>query len=173
MIAGGCPVIGKTASRPRPHRLETDLMADLVIEHTEIHAPIDACWSAAIDFERYSDWARDLKDVTVKSRDDQGRGVDVSFRAAGMGRSAAYTLRYDYSDAPHRLAWELVRGDLVRKLDGYYQFQEVDDARTHVSYRLEVELLLPLPGFIKRRTQVKIMDTALRELKAQVESAHA
>ena len=145
-------------------------MADLVIEHTEINAPLAACWETAVDFERYSDWARDLKTVTVRSRDDERRGIEVAFRAAGMGRSASYTLRYDYADAPHRLSWKLVRGDLVRKLDGYYEFEAVDDARTHVSYRLEVELILPLPGFVKRRTQVKIMDTALRELKARVES---
>ncbi len=148
-------------------------MADLVLEQTEIQAPLDACWSTATDFERYSDWAHDLKEVTVESRDEQGRAVEVAFRAAGMGRSASYLLRYDYADAPHRLSWKLVRSELVRKLDGYYEFEAVDGARTQVSYRLEVELILPLPGFVKRRTQVKIMDTALRELKARVESASA
>lgn len=150
-------------------------MADLVTEDTEINAPPEACWEIAADFEHYSDWARDLKEVSIETRDEQGRGVDVAFRAAGMGHSSAYTLRYDYTDAPNRLAWQLVRGDLMRKLDGYYEFRAAEDdpGRTEVSYRLEVELILPLPGFVKRRTQVKIMDTALRELKARVESANA
>jgi hypothetical protein len=150
-------------------------MPDLVIETTEIDAPPDACWAAAIDYPAYADWAHDLKQVEVQTRDAEGRGLEVLFRAAGMGRSVGYTLRYDYSDAPHRLAWVLVKGDLVSKLDGYYEFEPVegDPDRTKVDYRLEVELILPLPGFVKRRTQVKIMDTALGELKARVESARS
>ena len=37
-------------------------------------------------------------------------------------------------------------------------------------YELEVELVVPLPGFVKRRAELKIMHTALRELKARVEA---
>ena len=36
---------------------------------------------------------------------------------------------------------------------------------------LEAELIVPLPGFIKRRTQLKIMHTALKELKSRVEGS--
>lgn len=146
-------------------------MADLVTEHITIAASPDVCFATAVDFERYSEWARDLKQVTVLNRDDQGRPRDVAFRAAGMGRSANYTLRYDYGGAPDRLAWVLIAGDLARKLDGYYDFSPAPDQPKHteVRYRLEVELILPLPGFVKRRTQSKIMHTALRELKSRVE----
>jgi hypothetical protein len=36
-------------------------------------------------------------------------------------------------------------------------------------YHLTVELVVPLPGFVKRRAESKIMHNALRELKAHVE----
>ena len=42
---------------------------------------------------------------------------------------------------------------------------------TDVTYHLEVELRVPIPGFIKMRAQSRIMSTALRELKARVESS--
>ncbi len=45
------------------------------------------------------------------------------------------------------------------------------DGSTEVTYNLEVELRVPLPGFIKRRAQSRIMHTALEELKARVESS--
>ena len=44
------------------------------------------------------------------------------------------------------------------------------DGGTEVTYHLEVEMKVPLPGFIKMRAQSRIMSIALRELKARVES---
>ena len=44
------------------------------------------------------------------------------------------------------------------------------DELTEAIVELEAELIVPLPGFVKRRTQGKIMHTALNELKARVES---
>jgi ribosome-associated toxin RatA of RatAB toxin-antitoxin module len=123
------------------------------------------------DFDHYTDWIRDLKSVEVVSRDDEGRATAVQYRAAAMGRSTSYTLRYDYSDAPRSLPWKLVRGDIMRRLDGAYEFVPVPDdpERTDVVYHLTVELIVPLPGFVKRRAESKIMHNALRELKAHVE----
>ncbi|MEJ7582773.1 MAG: SRPBCC family protein [Acidimicrobiales bacterium] len=142
-------------------------MADSVAERTTIEASRERCLAVLLDFERYPEWARDLKQATVLERDGTGRGVEVRFRAAGMGYSTSYTLRYDHSN-PDRLAWKLLKGDLTRKLDGYYEFLDGDRV-VDVTYVLEAELILPLPGFIKRRTQLKIMHTALKELKARVE----
>ena len=147
-------------------------MADSVTEHTTIDATQDACLDVLLDFERYPEWARDLKEATVLERDAQGRGVEVRFRAAGMGYSTSYTLRYDHS-AEGVLAWRLTRGDLTRKLDGSYRFDDRADGGVDVTYQLEAELVVPLPGFIKRRTQLKIMHTALKELKSRVEAQSA
>ena len=144
-------------------------MADSVTEHTTIDATRDACLGVLLDFERYPEWARDLKEATVIERDAQGRGIEVRFRAAGMGYSTSYTLRYDHS-SPDTLAWRLTRGDLTRKLDGSYHFEDRADGGVDVTYKLEAELVVPLPGFIKRRTQLKIMHTALKELKTRVEA---
>ena len=146
-------------------------MADQATERTTIAAAPERCFEAAIAFERYPDWARDIKQATVDERDDEGRGVQVTYRAAAMGRSTSYTLRYDYSGAPERLSWELVRGDIMRRLDGTYVFAAArNGAATDVTYHLTVELIVPLPGFVKRRAESRIMHTALRELKQYVEA---
>ena len=72
---------------------------------------------------------------------------------------------------PGSLAWKQTAGDLTSKLDGRYSFEPAGDGGTEVTYTLEVELRVPLPGFIKRRAQSRIMHTALEELKARVESS--
>ena len=144
-------------------------MAEEANERIRIDASRDACLAVALDFERYPEWAADIKEVEVEERDDDGRGTSVRYRTAAMGQSARYTLAYDYSDAPHSMAWKLVEGNIMRVLDGSYTF-DLNDGGTLVTYHLEVELLIPMPGFVKRRAEAKIMGTALRELKRRVES---
>jgi uncharacterized membrane protein len=146
-------------------------VADVARQEAIIAAPVGDLWAVLVDFARYPTWARDLKQVEVLERDDEGRGVEVLYRAAAMGRSTTYVLRYDYADAPNRLPWRLVRGDIMRRLDGSYSLSPVagDPSKTDVVYELEVELVIPLPGFVKHRAEHKIMHTALRELKTFAE----
>src|SRR5438045_1713763 len=144
-------------------------MAEQATEQITIDAPPQRVFDVALDFERYPVWAADVKEVEVEARDDEGRGTSVRYRTAAMGQSARYTLAYDYSDAPHSMAWKLTEGNIMRVLDGSYTF-DPSNGGTLVTYHLEVELLIPMPGFVKRRAEAKIMGTALRELKRRVES---
>ena len=146
-------------------------MTDQASQRMTIAASPQELFDVVTDFDRYTNWIRDLKSVEVIERDDEGRAVEVRYRAAAMGRSTSYTLRYDYADAPGILPWKLVSGDIMRRLDGAYEFQPVDGDpdRTDVVYHLAVELVVPLPAFVKRRAESKIMHNALRELKAHVE----
>jgi uncharacterized membrane protein len=146
-------------------------VAEQANEETTIDAPVEQCYEVLTDFERYPEWAGDLKESTVLERDDEGRPVVVEFRAAAMGRSTTYRLRYDYTGAPRRLGWQLETGDIQRELDGAYELRPADDdpGRTDVVYELSVDLIMPIPGFVKRRAETRILKTALDELKARVE----
>ena len=147
-------------------------MVDQAHERATIAAAAERLWEVAIDFEKYPVWAHDLKEARVVERDDEGRATKVAFRAAAMGRSTRYTLAYDYEGFPDRMSWELAEGDIMRRLDGSYTFSPVEGDReaTDVVYELTVELVIPLPGFVKRRAESKIIHTALRELKEFVEA---
>ena len=146
-------------------------MAEQATERTTIAAPPDVVYAIALDIERYPEWAQDIKEVTIVDRDEDERPLRVRFRAAAMGHSARYVLKYDHSGAPRSLAWVLEQGDIVRKLDGEYLFEPTADGTTDVTYHLEAELAVPLPGFIKRRAESKIMTTALEELRHRCEDA--
>jgi ribosome-associated toxin RatA of RatAB toxin-antitoxin module len=145
-------------------------VAEQATERMVAAASPEHCFAVVSDVAGYPAWAADVKDVTVLVRDEQGRPIEVAFRAAAFGRSTSYTLAYDYTDAPRALAWKQIAGDLTSKLDGTYAFEGTGNGDTEVTYRLEVELRVPLPGFIKRRAQSRIMRTALADLKARVES---
>jgi ribosome-associated toxin RatA of RatAB toxin-antitoxin module len=140
-----------------------------VTERMIIRGTPERCFDVLTSFEQYPEWAADIKSVSVNERDETGRGVQVTFRAAAFGRSTSYTLRYDYEAAPEELSWAQVAGDLTRRLDGSYELVPSGDGSTEITYRLVVDLKVPLPGFVKRRAEGRIMGTALRELKARVE----
>jgi hypothetical protein len=144
-------------------------MAEHASERIRVDASPDECLGVVLDFERYPEWARDLKQVTITERDADGRGRLVEFRAAAMGQSFRYVLAYDYANLPESFSWVLDSGEKLRKLDGSYRFEPEGDG-TRVHYDLEVDLSIPLPGLIKRRAAGMIMGTALRELKKAVES---
>lgn len=146
-------------------------MAELATERMVVAATPEQCFAVVSDVERYTEWAADIKQVSVERRDDEGRALEVSWRVGAFGRSTSYTLVYDYAGAPQALVWKQVAGDLTSKLDGEYRFEAGGDGTTEVSYTLEVELRVPLPGFIKRRAQSRIMHIALEDLKARVESS--
>jgi len=150
-------------------------MSDKARETVLINASVQVCFDTLTDFERYPQWAGDLKQAIVVESDDEGRASIVEFRAAAMGRSTTYRLRYDYEGAPYQLSWFLESGDLQRELDGAYHLSEVEAPEgegplTEVVYELSVDLVLPIPGFVKRRAEARILKTALTDLKTLVES---
>ena len=144
-------------------------MTETASQTITIAAPPERVWAIAADVERYPEWAKDVKDVVIRARDTDGRPTEVEFRASALGRSTHYTLGYDYSNAPGVLAWRLVRGDIMRTIDGAYHFVQNPDGGTDVRYDLAIELVVPLPGFVKRRAEVRILNT-VRELKVRAEA---
>lgn len=143
-------------------------MAETATETVVINAPAEQVWEVVTALEHYPEWVKVIKDVVVRARDDQQRPLEVEFRASAFGRSTHYTLGYDYSRAPDALSWHLIKGDIQRAIDGTYTFTENSDGTTTVVYDLAIELAMVLPAFVKRRAEVRILNT-LRELKARVE----
>ena len=147
-------------------------MLDEATETRIVDASPSRCFEVAADVESYDEWTADLKSAAVVERDEDGRPSLVTFRAAAMGRSTTYSLRYDHSESPRRLSWVQEAGDITRRLDGWYRFDPIDlePDRCEVTYHLEVDVIVPLPGFVKRRAEGRIIHTALDDLQRRAES---
>jgi ribosome-associated toxin RatA of RatAB toxin-antitoxin module len=137
-------------------------------ESIRVSAPPEVVYRVVTDFEHYDEWVSDLKRVEVLESDAQGRPLEVEFRAAAFGRSTTYSLRYDYDHAPEILAWHQTDGDLTAILNGEYRFTP-ESGGTLLTYDLEVELLVPIPSFVKSRAAHRIQSQALQELKTRAE----
>ena len=133
----------------------------------EIDAPPDRVMAVIVDFEAYPEWVQGMKQVEVVQRGSDGRAEQVHFDL-DAGVKDAYTLEYDYAD-PHTLNWHLVDGKLMRGMDGTYELS-ASGPGTHVTYRLAVDLAIPMIGMLRRKAEKVIIDTALKGLKKRVES---
>ncbi len=151
-------------------------MSDEAVEHIRIGAPPGRCFEVAVDFEHYPLWATDVKHVEVLARDDDGRGAKVRFAVAAMGQQITYTLDYDYGGAPTEFSWKLAESNILTALDGSYHFEpdpDAGDEATALTYRLAVDLNLPLPGFMKRQAAGMVINNALKGFKRYLEAGGA
>jgi uncharacterized membrane protein len=144
-------------------------MADEARESIHVEATPERCYAVAIDFDRYPEWATDVKQVEVLDHDDEGRGTRVRYEISALGKTIGYVLDYDYADAPGGFAWKLQKADFLSRLDGAYRFDDDGDG-TRVGYVLTVDVTLPLPGFMKRAAAGMIVDNAMKQLKGYIEA---
>jgi len=99
---------------------------------------------------------------------DDGRAREVFFALDVSPIKDEYTLAYEW-DGDREVTWTLVEGKMLRALDGAYELRE-SGAGTEVTYRLALDVSIPLIGMLKRKGEKILIDTALKGLKKRVES---
>jgi ribosome-associated toxin RatA of RatAB toxin-antitoxin module len=144
-------------------------MAERAEGSTEVAATASAVMAVVADFEAYPDWVANLEQVEVLARDRRGRGTKVAFRLGTPWGDQRYTLAYRYQPRDAGVSWSYVEGSL-KDLSGAYGLEPSGDATTRVSYRLELDLGRPIPGFLMRQATKQIVRSALSDLKRRVES---
>jgi len=124
------------------------------------------------DFPSYPVWTGSVKSAQVLEDGPDGRARRVAFVLdAGIIRDQ-YELVYDW-DGDRRVEWQLTAGQMMRAQHGSYELRPEEPGgpgRTHVTYSLSVELVIPILGLLKRKAERVVMDTALKELKRRVEA---
>jgi ribosome-associated toxin RatA of RatAB toxin-antitoxin module len=140
-------------------------------EHAEgsidIKATPKEIMAVIVDFEAYPDWVGNMEAAEVLERDGRGRGSLVAFRLRTPVLAAEYTLHYKYAPRAAGVSWTYREGTLD-DLSGSYDLEPLDGV-TRVTYRLDVELGMPLPGLLKRQAAKQIVRSALNDLKRRVE----
>jgi ribosome-associated toxin RatA of RatAB toxin-antitoxin module len=144
-------------------------MAERAEGSTDVHATPAEVMAVVADFEAYPDWVANLEEVRVLARDRRGRGTRVAFRLGTPWGEQAYTLAYRYRARDAGMSWTYVEGTLD-DLAGSYSLEPTGDGTTQVTYRLEVALGMPIPGFLLRQAARQIVRSALGDLKRRVES---
>ncbi|MGW6020799.1 SRPBCC family protein [Streptomyces sp. NPDC055099] len=141
-------------------------------EHTSSSITIEAAPAEVMgviaDFARYPDWTGEVKEAEVLDTDDQGRAKQVRLVMDAGAIKDDQTLGYTWT-GENEVSWTLVKSQMLRSLDGSYLLKPVANG-TEVTYKLTVDVKIPMLGMIKRKAEKVITDRALAGLKKRVES---
>jgi ribosome-associated toxin RatA of RatAB toxin-antitoxin module len=131
-------------------------------------APADVM-AVIADFPAYPQWAKGVTTADVVSAYDDGWAEQVFFVLDVSPIKDEYTLAYQW-DGDRAVTWSLVEGKMLRALDGAYILRDLGNGSTEVTYRLALDVSIPLIGMLKRKGEKILIDTALKGLKKRVES---
>ncbi|MFG2499365.1 SRPBCC family protein [Streptomyces sp. NPDC048441] len=141
-------------------------------EHTSSSITIEAAPAEVMgviaDFARYPDWTGEVKEAEVLDTDDQGRAMQVRLVMDAGAIKDDQTLGYTWT-GENEVSWTLVKSQMLRSLDGSYLLRPVGEG-TEVTYKLIVDVKIPMLGMIKRKAEKVIIDRALAGLKKRVET---
>ncbi len=144
-------------------------MAEQTTSSIVVDAPPAAVMAVIADFPSYPAWAKGVKTADVRSTNADGSADRVYFELDVSPIKDEYTLAYDW-DGDRQVTWRLVEGKMLRALDGAYVLRDLGNDSTEVTYRLALDVSIPLIGMLKRKGEKILIDTALKGLKKRVES---
>ncbi|WP_067438123.1 SRPBCC family protein [Nocardioides jensenii] len=143
-------------------------MAEQTTSSIVIDAPAADVMAVIADFPAYPTWAKGVKTADVLGTFDDGRATQVFFELDVSPIKDEYTLAYVW-DGDREVTWTLAEGKMLRALDGAYTLRPANGG-TEVTYRLALDVSIPLIGMLKRKGEKILIDTALKGLKKRVES---
>ena len=144
-------------------------MTDVVNDSIVVNADPDSVMDVIADFDSYTQWQDEIKEVEILETDEDGWGTKVRFRVDAMIAQVNYVLAYTYED--NAMRWTMVEGDKVKRNDGSYELTDQGDGTTLVSYNLEVEPGIKVPSMVRKQAEKRIANAALKALKRRVESS--
>jgi len=143
-------------------------MAEQTTSSIVIDAEPAAVMEVIGDFPAYPEWAKGVQEATVVKDGPEGWAEQVFFRLDVAPIKDEYTLAYTW-DGYDEVSWTLVSGKMLRALDGSYSLRDLGGGHTEVTYRLALDVSIPLIGMLKRKGEKILIDTALKGLKKRVE----
>jgi ribosome-associated toxin RatA of RatAB toxin-antitoxin module len=144
-------------------------MAEQTTSSIVVDAEPAAVMAVIGDFDSYPAWAKGVQKAEVVAEGPDGRAEQVFFVLDVSPIRDEYTLAYQWQ-GDEQVTWNLVSGKMLRSLDGAYILRGLGDGSTEVTYRLALDVSIPLIGMLKRKGEKILIDTALKGLKKRVES---
>jgi hypothetical protein len=121
---------------------------------------------ALLAVERIPEWSPSHQDVRVATRDAYGCPKRVYATVTPTGNSDRQVLEYDCT--ADRITWEVVESGVGGGGRGWFDIEETDEG-TEVWYHTEVQLPIPVPGILMKRSLSRANREAVRNLMEFIE----
>jgi coenzyme Q-binding protein COQ10 len=112
-------------------------------EKTEIFdVPLDKFYKAIVDYRSYPNFVEGMRSVEILNESSDGATVKFNL---SLIKDISYTIKLNHK--PNlEVSWSLMSGDMMKVNNGKWTLKDLGQARTEVTYSLEVELKGFLPG---------------------------
>jgi ribosome-associated toxin RatA of RatAB toxin-antitoxin module len=117
------------------------------------------------DVEATPDWSPQYQKAVILERHPDGRPKQVEMTVKAAGLTDVMVIEYTWTDSS--VNWTLIKSGQLKKQDAGYTLTP-NGEKTKVRFDMEIDLSIPMPGFILKRTLKGGMETATDGLRKQV-----
>jgi ribosome-associated toxin RatA of RatAB toxin-antitoxin module len=117
------------------------------------------------DVEATPSWSPQYQKAEILDSYDNGRPKQVKMTVKAAGITDEQIIEYTWGD--DKVAWTLVSAGQLKAQDASYTLTPEGD-KTRVKFEIAIDLSIPMPGFLLKRTLKGGLETATDGLKKQV-----
>jgi ribosome-associated toxin RatA of RatAB toxin-antitoxin module len=120
-------------------------MAEADVKYT-VNVSKDRFFRTICRYADYPDYVENCDRVTVENL---GPGkANVTYEVTIMGKEIQYKLEHEEFPDKGLMTWRLVESNFVRRNIGRWEITEKGASQAEVRYVIDIEFLIPVPGFI-------------------------
>ena len=117
------------------------------------------------DVEATPTWSPQYQKAEILDSYDNGRPKRVKMTVKAAGLTDEQVIEYTWAE--DKVTWTLVSANQLKSQDAGYTLTP-EGGKTRVKFDIAIDLSVPLPGFILKRTIKGGVETATEGLKKQV-----
>jgi ribosome-associated toxin RatA of RatAB toxin-antitoxin module len=117
------------------------------------------------DVESTPDWSPQYQKAVILESYPDGRPHQVEMTVKAAGLTDVMVIEYTWTDSS--VTWTLVKSGQLKQQDAGYTLTPEGD-KTRVRFDMKIDLSIPMPGFLLKRTLKGGMETATDGLRKQV-----
>jgi uncharacterized membrane protein len=144
-------------------------MSDYSVGSINIDASSTAVFELLKNLEEYPQWSASIKSVEVSERDGSKNPTKVTYKVEAGVLKDRVALDYDWSKAPNEISFALEEANLLTEMSGIFALKAIDDETTEVTYKLKVDLSMPVPDIMRKKQEQVTIDQELIKLKSRAE----
>ena len=133
-----------------------------------IEASRDEVLDVIADVESSPKWSSAQQSAEIVDTTDDGRPHRVKMKVKSAGVTDELLLEYTWADDV--VSWSLVRSKVLRRQDAKYTLTPEGD-KTRVKFELTIDPVVPIPGFLLKRSLKGGLEDGTDALRKRVLSA--
>ena len=130
-----------------------------------IEASPEEILAVIADVESAPTWSSQYQSAEVLDTYSDGRPKQVKMKVKAAGITDEQTVEYTWGE--NTAGWTLIKAGQLKTQNAHYTLTPQGD-KTKVRFDIEVDLSIPLPGFIVKQAIKGAVDTATNGLRKQV-----